>query len=189
MTIYNDSSRYRDIKTNFSPVTLSRARHVVYLVHEEKDLLVGESVKGSGQTAHTRGEGKVGVREGGANQMGGVSGHVASLMVRVDGQVETHQLGEHGILVADHLGEVVRPILRGVNGAGRCSLPVQVVVDGGGNHGQLSDQVHAVLKVGLPVLSLVHTLSVGLGKLGLGAEGGTGRAELCHGVEVSGEIV
>ena len=36
--------------------------------------------------------------------------------------------------------------------------PEEVVVNGGSNDGQLCDQVHAVLKGGLPVLALVHAL-------------------------------
>ena len=43
-------------------------------------------------------------------------------------------------------------------------LPVEVVVDGGGDHRELSNQVHGVLEVGLPVLGLVDTLSVRLGR-------------------------
>ena len=108
---------------------------------------------------------------------------------RVDGQVKTHELGEHGVLVADHLGEVVGPILLGVDGGGGGAVLIQVVVDGRGHHGQLGDEVHGVLVDGVPVLGLVDAVGVGLGELGLGVHGGDGRGELRHRVEVRGEVV
>ena len=40
----------------------------------------------------------------------------------MNGHVKPHELGEHGVLVADHLGEVVGPILGGVDGAGGGAL-------------------------------------------------------------------
>ena len=83
----------------------------------------------------------------------------------MDGEVEPHELSEHWVLVADHLGEVVRPVLGRVDGAGGSTVPVQVVVDGGGHHGQLGDHVHGVLESGVPVLGLVNSLSVSLGEL------------------------
>lgn len=41
----------------------------------------------------------------------------------------------------------------------------------------------------LPVLGLMDTLSISLGKLALRVKGSNGRTELRHGVEVRGEVV
>ena len=65
---------------------------------------------------------------------------------RVDGEVEPHELCEHWVLVSDHLGEVVAPVLLGVDGARALALLEQVVVDGGGHNGELGNQVHGVLE-------------------------------------------
>ena len=46
-----------------------------------------------------------------------VSADVASLMVRVDGQIETHQLREGGVVIAEHVREVCRPVLARINAA------------------------------------------------------------------------
>ena len=107
----------------------------------------------------------------------------------MDCQVESHELSEHLILVSNHLGEVVGPILVSINGAWSSAISVEVVVDGSSNHGQLGNHVHGVLECGLPVLGLVDTLAVRLGELGLGVERGHGGGELGHGVEVGGEVV
>ena len=46
-----------------------------------------------------------------------VSADVASLVVCVDGQIETHQLREGGVVVAEHVHEVCRPVLARINAA------------------------------------------------------------------------
>ena len=53
------------------------------------NLLVGQPVEGPGQAAHAGTEGQVGVGEGGANQVGGVGGHVTSLVVTGGGGGQT----------------------------------------------------------------------------------------------------
>ena len=68
-----------------------------------------------------------------------MGGDVAALVVGVDGEVQPHQLGELGVLVADHFGEVVGPVLVGVDGHGCLAVAEQVVVDDGGHNGELGD--------------------------------------------------
>ena len=121
--------------------------------------------------------------------MGGVGRDVATLVVGVDGHVQAHQLDELGIIVADHLAEVGRPVKALVNGWGGGLLAVQVVVDDGGDGGQVGDAVHAVLVDVLPVGGLVDTVVVSLGELGLGVHEGDGGGELGHWVDVVGEGV
>ena len=41
--------------------------------------------------------------------------HIATLVVSVDGQIETHQLGEVRVVVTKHGREVSRPVLIRVN--------------------------------------------------------------------------
>ena len=62
--------------------------------------------------------------------------------IPVNGEVQPHEFGEHGVFVSDHGGVVVGPILFRVDGAGGGALTEQVVVDGGGDDGKLGDQVH-----------------------------------------------
>jgi hypothetical protein len=59
-----------------------------------ENLLVGKSVKRTGKTVHTSGQGKVRIRESRADQVSGVGRDVASLVVRVNGQIETEHLIE-----------------------------------------------------------------------------------------------
>ena len=89
-------------------------------------------------------------QKGQVSVRGKLSPKVPTLLIKrdqpVNGEIKSHQLSEHGILVADHLGEVVGPVLVGVDGAGGGALPEQVVVDGGSDHGQLGNHVHGILK-------------------------------------------
>merc|ERR1719397_2325455 len=77
-----------------------------HAIKEDQHLLVGEPVEGSSQAAHAGSEGEVGVGESRADQVGGVGRHVASLVVTVDCEVKSHELGEERVLVANHLAEV-----------------------------------------------------------------------------------
>lgn len=62
----------------------------------------------------------------------------------MNGEVESHQLSELGVTVAQHVSEVVGPVQVGVNGTDAAALTVQVAIDFGGNARQLSNQVHGV---------------------------------------------
>ena len=141
---------------------LDGAQVLDQLGEPDQDFLVGEAVKWAGETVQSGGEGEVWVGEGGADQVGGVGRDVATLVVRVNGHVQTHQLDELGVIVADHLAEVGRPVEALVNGWGGGLLAVQVVVDDGGDGGQVGEAVHAVLVDVLPVGGLVDTVVVSL---------------------------
>lgn len=62
----------------------------------------------------------------------------------VDGEVEPHQLGELGVTVAQHVGEIMGPVQVGVDGADAAAFTVKVAVDLSSNAGQLGNQVHGV---------------------------------------------
>ncbi len=59
---------------------------------EEEHTAHTQSVKGSSESVHTGSKGEVGIREGTANQVGGVGADVTSLVVSVDGEIEPQQL-------------------------------------------------------------------------------------------------
>ena len=105
--------------------------------------LVGKAMERSGQTAHASGKREVRVRQGTADKMARVCGDVAALVVRVDGQIESEQLVELRIVVAEHVGEVRAPVEFGVDRSDIAVL-VGVAVDDGGDCGKLGDQVHGV---------------------------------------------
>lgn len=62
----------------------------------------------------------------------------------MDGEVESHQLRELGLAVAQHVGEVVGPVQAGVDGSDAAALTVQVAINLSSNARQLGNQVHGV---------------------------------------------
>lgn len=146
-------------------------------------------MQGSGKTVETGGEGQHGGAERAADQVGGVCADVATLVVRVDGKVETHQLDKVGVVgEAELVGQVETVVLVLLDG-GNLAVLVDVAVDARSDGGELGNEVHGVLKGVLPVLSLLDALGVGLGKRGLVLESGDGEGELGHGMKVAGAAV
>ena len=69
---------------------------------------------------------------------------VASLVVAVDGQVESHEFGEvRLVIVAEHGREVGRPVLVRINAA-NLPITVEVAVNGSSQCGELSYEVHCI---------------------------------------------
>lgn len=154
-----------------------------------EDLLVGEAVEGTGETVEAGGEREEGRAQGRADEVGGVGRDVAALVVGVDGEVETHQLNE--VLVAaeaELVGEVEAVVLVLLDGRDLAAAE-DVLVDAGGDGGELGNEVHRVLEGVAPVLLLVDTLGVGLSERRGLLERGDGDRELGHGVEVVGAVV
>ncbi|TMW48369.1 hypothetical protein DOY81_006551 [Sarcophaga bullata] len=89
-----------------------------------QDFLIGQTVQRTSQTVHTGSKGEVGIAQGRANQVHGVGRYIATFVITVDGQVETHQFGEFGIVIAQHLNEIGRPIQIGINGFGAFAIAV-----------------------------------------------------------------
>jgi hypothetical protein len=74
--------------------------------------------------------------------MGRMSRDIASLMVRVDSQVQSHQLDEIGVFTETHeVSEIVAVILVLFDG-GEFSVFVDVAVDSGCDGGELGDKGH-----------------------------------------------
>jgi hypothetical protein len=165
------------------------ANSLLHLLEPDEDLLVGQSVERTSETVQTGSEGEVRRAEGTADQVSGVGRDVATLVVSVDGEVETHKLNEVLVLGETELvGQVERVVLVLLDGCDLAVL-VDVAVDLSGDGGQLGNEVHGVLESVLPVLGLLHALRVGLGEVRLVLESSDGDGELSHGVEVAGTAV
>jgi hypothetical protein len=92
---------------------------------------------------------------------------VTTLVVRVDGNVQPHQLDKLLIVtVTEQSSQVGRVILVGVNG-GHLAITVDVSKDSSGNVGEFGNEVHGIVEGGLPVFLLVDTIRVGLGESGI----------------------
>lgn len=164
---------------------------LLHVEDESQDLLGGETVERTGETLQTSRVGQVRVGQSRANQMGGVSRDVSSLVVTVESEVESQEVDEAGLLaLAHHGGVVVRPISVEINLAReRSSTEVRVLVDLGGDLGQLGNEVDGVIEAVLPVLGLGDTSLVGLGELRVVVESRHGHGELGHGVQGGGQVV
>jgi hypothetical protein len=154
-----------------------------------ENLLVGKTVQGTGKTVETSGEREERRGESRADQVGGVGGNVTTLVVSVDGEVESHQLNKVLVLGETELvGQVPRVILI-LLGGGDLAILEDVAVDARGNVGELGNEVHGVLESVLPVLGLLHALGVSLSEGRLVLQSGDGDGELSHGVEGVGAAV
>ena len=65
-------------------------------------------------------------------------------VIPVDSEVESHELSELGIGVAEHVCEIVGPVQVGVNGSNAAAFTVQVAVNLSSDAGQLGDQIHGI---------------------------------------------
>lgn len=162
---------------------------LLHLGEPVEHLLVGEAVEGTGKTVETGSEGQEGGAESRADKVSGVGADVATLVVGVDGEVETHELNEVSVVAeAELVGEVEGVVLVLLDGSDLAALE-DVLVDAGSDGGELGDEVHGVLKGVSPVFLLVDALGVGTGE-GRGLlKSSDGHGELSHGVEVAGAAV
>ena len=162
---------------------------LLHLGEPVEDFLVGQTVEGTSETVETGRERQEGGAESTSDQVGGVSADVATLVVGVDGQVQTEELDEVGVLAeAELVGEVERVVLVLLDSGDLAALE-DVLVDAGGDGGELGDQVHRVLESVAPVLLLVDALGVGLGERRVALERSNGDGELGHRVQVAGAVV
>lgn len=144
-------------------------------------------MEGAGETEETGAVAEVGVGKGAADQVGGVGGDVASLVVSVESEVEAEEIVEALVLLAslaEELGEVVRPILRTVELLGANLVDFVRAEDQCGDTGDLCEQRDAVVESWLPVIGLVDTVGVGPGKFGLGVQCRYGNGQLGHWVHI-----
>lgn len=160
-----------------------------HLLDPSEDFLVGETVEGTGETVQGSTEGKEGVRKGGTDQVTGVGGNVTTFVVRVDSDVQSHELDKVGVFTETEQGsQVGRVVLAGVNGR-ELAVTEDVSEDSASNVRELGNEVHRVIEGSLPVLLLVYTVRVGLGEGRVVVKSVNGDGELSHGVESVGASV
>ena len=111
----------------------------LHLAQPDEHLLVREAVEGARETVQGGAEREEGVGEGGADELAGVRRDVAALVVRVDGDVEAHELDEVGLVgEAEQVGEVVGVVLVGLD-RGELAAAVDVTVDAASNGRELGN--------------------------------------------------
>jgi len=146
-------------------------------------------VQRTSQTVETGGQREHGRAQSATNQVGGVGADVSTLVVSVDGQVQTHQLNEVVVVaVAELVGQVERVVLVLLD-RGDLAVLEDVAVDLGRNGGQLGNEVHRVLEDVGPVVLFVDALRVRLGEGRLVLEGSHSQGELGHWVEGVGAAI
>ena len=91
-------------------------------------------------------------------------------MIRVDGEVESHELDELLVLSESKEGGQVLGVIGGRVDGGELVSSVGVSVDSTSDVGELGDEIHGVIEGGLPVLSLVDSVLVGLSEGGVVVE-------------------
>lgn len=149
-----------------------------------QNFLVGETVERTGKTIQTSGEGQHRRAESTANQVSGVGTDITTLMISVDGKVQSHQLNEILVLTETQLvGKVEAVILVFLD---RCDLATfeYVLVDSGSDSWELGDQIHRVLESVSPVLGLLHSFGVCFREGRFVLQSSDCNGELGHWVEV-----
>lgn len=159
------------------------ANGLLHLNQPVENLLVGKTVEWSGKTVKSGSEGQHWGGEGRADQVSGVGGNVSSLVVGVDGEVESHELNESLVVAETELVGEVEGVILVLLDSGDLTILVDVLVNAGGNGWELCDEVHGVLEGVSPVVLLVDALGVGLGEGRLVLESVDGNGELSHWVE------
>lgn len=101
-----------------------------------------QSVERTSKTVQASGQGQVGRAESTADKVGGVSAHVTTLVVGVDGQVETHQLNKVLVVTESELVSQVEGIILVLLDGGDLAILEDVAVDAGSNGGELGNKVH-----------------------------------------------
>ena len=157
----------------------------LHLGEPVQHFLVGKTVQGAGKTIETSGKGEHGGAESASDQVGSVGADIATLVVSVDGEVQSHQLDKVLVFAeAQLVGKVEAVVLILLDGSDLSALEY-VLVDPGGDRRELGDQVHRVLKGVSPVFGLLHALGVRLGEGGFVLESVHSDGELCHWVKVA----
>jgi len=162
------------------------------LFHRNKpvqDFLVGQAVERASKAVQASGKGQHGRAESGSNQVSGVGRDVPSLVVRVDNEVQPHQLDEVLVVTKAQLVGQVKTVILVLLDISNLAIFEDVSVDLRSNGGELGNDVHGVLEGVLPVVLLIQALSIGLCKGRLVLKGGDGKGELSHWVEVRGAAV
>lgn len=150
-----------------------------------QNFLVGSAVQRTSQTVQTSGKRQEWGGQSGADQVSGVGRNVTTLVVRVNGQVQSHQLQELLVLAKSEQGGQVGTVVQVLgDGTSQFAIVENVSVDSSSDVWQLGQQLNGVLVSVFPVVGLWRALGVCLGKLRLRLQGSDGDRELGHWVQV-----
>jgi len=127
-------------------------------------------VEGTGKTVEGSSEGQEGVGKSGSDKVTSVGRDVSTFVVRVDGDVQSHELNELLVVAETEKGGQVGGVVLVLVDLRELSVAVDVSEDSAGNVGKLGNEVHRVVEGGLPVVTLVDTVGVGLGEGGVVVE-------------------
>mmetsp|Transcript_36347 Transcript_36347/g.79542 ORF Transcript_36347/g.79542 Transcript_36347/m.79542 type:complete len:204 (-) Transcript_36347:666-1277(-) len=103
------------------------------LLNPLEHLLVGKTVERAGESVQPGSIREVGIGQSRADKMSGMGRGITTLVVRVDAQVQAHQLIERRVVITEHSAEVTGIIKGGI--LGNYAIEVGVAVNGGGNLG------------------------------------------------------
>lgn len=157
----------------------------LHLCEPVQDFLVGEAVKRTSKTVQTSSKGQHWGTESRSNQVSSVSRNVTTLVISMDGEIQSHQFNEILVLAKSELvGEVEGVILVLLDSSDLAALE-DVLVDSSGDSWELGNQIHGILESVTPVLVLLHSLSISLGECGLVLESSDSEGELCHWVKIA----
>jgi len=82
----------------------------------------------------------------------------------MDGEIKTEKLDKGRILAkTKEMGKIPRVVFGRVD-SGEFTETVDIAVDAGSDIRELGNNIHGVLKSGAPIILLVHTVLIGLGK-------------------------
>lgn len=146
-------------------------------------------MKRTGKTVKTSSQREVRRAESTADKVSGVSAHVTTLVIRVDGQVETHQLNKVLVVAKSELVSQVESIVLVLLNSSDFAVLEYVAVNARSDRGKLGDEVHGVFESVLPVFLLVDALGVGLGEQRFMLQSSHSEGELSHGVKIAGAAV
>lgn len=147
-------------------------------------------MEGTGETEETGAVAEEGVAQRASNEVGGVGGNVSSLVVTMEGEVESEQVVEALVGLAalsEELSEVVGPVLSGVELLFANLLDLIRAEDQCCETGDLGEEGNAVIKSRLPVARLVKTVGISFGELGFGVQSRNCNGQLGHWVHPLGE--
>jgi len=82
----------------------------------------------------------------------------------VDGEIKTEKLDKGRIFAKTKKVGKVPGVVFGRVDSGEFAKTVDIAVDAGSNIGELCNKIHGILEDGAPVILLVHTVLIGLGK-------------------------
>lgn len=149
--------------------------------------LVGKAVQWSSKAVHGSGEGKIRISKCRSDEVAGVCRDISSLMIRVNGKISSNALLHLMLVEPKHVREVASPI-ESVIRSDEVATVVLVPVDSGADVRQLGKQIHRILEIMLPVLSLVGSRLISLEELAVDLQVEHRHGEHGHWMEILGKV-